>query len=100
MHRKRNSISIVFHLISLSIEISTIHSDKMNTIKTVIFMVLIMTLLVTFCNAGNTLKQLVSQKRGLCNIAYAACCLNGNDATCCRDRPCCPWANCASYVGR
>ena len=74
----------------------------MGKIKTMIYLVLIMVLLMTRCSAGNALERLVRQTRGKCNIAYAACYLiNHNiDAKCCGALPCCSWANCASYVGR
>ncbi|CAF2629658.1 unnamed protein product [Rotaria sp. Silwood2] len=67
-----------------------------------IYMVLIIAFLMTSCNAGSALERLVRQTRGMCNIAYAACCLinHNSDAKCCGDRPCCPWANCATYAGR
>lgn len=61
-----------------------------------------MACLMTSCNARSAQEVLVRQSREMCNVAYAACCLinNNNDAKCCGDRPCCSWANCASYSGR
>ncbi|UJR12338.1 hypothetical protein I4U23_016515 [Adineta vaga] len=74
----------------------------MGKIKIIIYLVLIMAFLMTSCNAGSVLENLVRYTRGNCKVAYATCCLihNNNEAKCCGDLPCCPWANCASYTGR
>ena len=70
--------------------------------KAVIFLILMMTLFTMCCSADNVLQQVMRYKREMCNIAPAVCCtLGGTDATCCGDRPCCPWADCSpSRFGR
>jgi len=71
-------------------------------VKTLCFLVLMLTLWITYCSAENAYRAHIRQQRGMCKETVAACCLvhNDNEKICCGGEPCCPWASCASFKGR